>query len=417
MLKVFLKDTGKYLALKVLISLSWILSLHLFTRYLGAAAYGNYSVLFSLTSYGVILSSSWLVSSALRFASVDERDGMRLRESVFGLLWGSQGAFAPIFLVTILLLSRAGWIETTWMDAVLLTLLVALTSLLQTAFAFQRARRAILSYGRDYGAQVIGGILLSWVLLRFWKPAVTSIWLGMIGGACIGACLVRREIHWRARVRGHRATPILRAYGLPVIGINLFTQLLSSADQILLKFFGHHTEVGVYAASYGLAQNTVFAFSSLVGSALTPLLFQTWERGEREAALQLLRRVVGGFAAVTLPVVIIASAFRHEVVNLLFRPEFSAGAAVIPAVTLGAFFVGVSNVFSELLTLEKDTRSLLACYAIAAAVNVCANCIFIPRAGMYGAAWVTLGSYALLSASIVGVFISRMRKRALLSSR
>ena len=65
MLKPFLGDSLKYLILKAIISIAWIVSLKLFTTLLSPADYGTYSILTAFLAYGLVASTAWLIGPIL----------------------------------------------------------------------------------------------------------------------------------------------------------------------------------------------------------------------------------------------------------------------------------------------------------------------------------------------------------------
>lgn len=410
MLRDFLGDTGKYLIQKATVSLSWLLALKLYTNALSPEEFGRYSVLLAIMTYATIATGAWLSSSILRFQHADELRPIQLKETAYYL--GKRAIFVGVLLFAGLLfgLRRFGWLETSSKEIFLLALSFVTSIYLQCALAFLRAKRRINLYTAASSIQILGSIAVSAVLLAFWGGGMSSVLIGGLVGLAAGIWVGRSEIIWRPKGSSAETRKMILAYGLPVVGINLFTQLLSTADQLMLKYFERNAEVGVYAASYGLSQNSLFALSSLLGASLTPLLFRAWEQGRREEASGFLKKVVILYCTFGLPFVALMALFGDLIVELLLTPEYSAGATIIPWVAGGAFLVGVANVFSEYLTLHKATLSLMAAYAIATVANIVANLWLIPTHGMIGAAWSTLGAYGVLCLAILA-FYFRQRHR------
>ena len=102
-----------------------------------------------------------------------------------------------------------------------------------------------------------------------------------------------------------------------------------------------------------------------------------------------------GFLALGLAVAILG---RELLMALTPRNhDFWAAAPVIPVVVFAYVLHGVFLLTSVGIGIEKKARYYPVVTAAAAATNVGANLLLIPRFGMMGAAWATVFSYAVMA--------------------
>jgi O-antigen/teichoic acid export membrane protein len=154
---------------------------------------------------------------------------------------------------------------------------------------------------------------------------------------------------------------------------------------------------------YNFGQGVKFATSAFE-PAWGPFVYA--QLGQPEAKRTLARvatHVFTFFAGATLAVAVLGG----DLLTLLTprNPAFRAAAPVIPVVALAYLLHGVFLLTSIGIGIEKKARYYPMVTGAAAAANVAANFMLIPRLGMTGAAWATVLSYAVMAA--LGFTISR----------
>jgi O-antigen/teichoic acid export membrane protein len=110
------------------------------------------------------------------------------------------------------------------------------------------------------------------------------------------------------------------------------------------------------------------------------------------------------FAAVTtygLAVLVLMSAglsaIASDLVRLLAAPQFREAARVIPWITVAVTLQGVYLLTSIGMNITKRTGYYPLPAGLAAASNILANIVLIPRIGLLGPAWSNVVSYAVLA--------------------
>lgn len=192
-------------------------------------------------------------------------------------------------------------------------------------------------------------------------------------------------------------------FGLPKVPHGLLIQVQNLADRKILDLFVTRGEVGLYQMGYNFGQGVKFATSAFE-PAWGPFVYA--QLGQPEAKRTLARvasHVFAVFAGATLAVAVLGS----DLLALLTprNPAFRAAAPVIPVVALAYLLHGVFLLTSIGIGIERKARYYPVITGAAAAANVAANFVLIPRVGMMGAAWATVLSYAVMA--LLGFLISR----------
>jgi O-antigen/teichoic acid export membrane protein len=368
-----------------------------YTVFLGPVDYGNLQLLALLTTAAKIVFRLGL--DAAFFRLYYDLDAARRRRLV-----GSVAVFAGLVaavLYAVLVLAaaplagvllgdpaRAGWVR------------LALADVFFGSFAFVPLNLLrIQDRPALFSAYSLGRHLLNTVLkvtLLMLGLGVTGVlWSDALATLALSAALV-------IRLRGAGAWALegslLReslGFGLPKVPHAFFVQIQNLADRKILDLFLSRADVGIYGVAYTLGSGVKFALSAFA-PAWEPFVYAQLARGD---APRTLARVATYAWAVFLAAGLGVAVFGRELLMLLTprRPAFWPGWPVIPVVTLAYLFHGAFLLTGVGIGIRKRTRYLPLITAAAAATNVGANLVLIPRFGMLGAAWATVLSYAVMA--------------------
>jgi O-antigen/teichoic acid export membrane protein len=192
-------------------------------------------------------------------------------------------------------------------------------------------------------------------------------------------------------------------FGVPKVPHGLLLQVQNLADRKILDLFVTRSEVGLYQMGYNFGQGVKFATSAFE-PAWAPFVYA--QLGT-PAAKSTLARVAGHVFAVFAGVTLAVAVLGDDLLALFTsrNPAFRDAAPVIPVVALAYLLHGIFLLTSVGIGIEKKARYYPLVTAAAAATNVGANFLLIPRLGMIGAAWATVLSYAVMAA--LGFTLSR----------
>jgi O-antigen/teichoic acid export membrane protein len=92
-----------------------------------------------------------------------------------------------------------------------------------------------------------------------------------------------------------------------------------------------------------------------------------------------------------------AALFTRPLLAVAVAPEYLPAADLIPIVCLAYLFFSLHEHFKVPVMLAKRTRLMPPVFVIAALTNIAANLLLIPRLGAAGAAWASVGTFAVFS--------------------
>jgi O-antigen/teichoic acid export membrane protein len=151
--------------------------------------------------------------------------------------------------------------------------------------------------------------------------------------------------------------------------------------------------IGLYGvgSSFGLALKF---FLTAFEYAWAPFYFKTMK--EEDAQRTFSTMTTYGLAVLVLLAAGL-SAVAKDLLRLMTAPQYHGAWRVIPPITIAVTLQGWYLLTSIGLNITKRTQYYPLAAGVAAATNVLANIILIPRFGMMGPAWSNVISYAVLA--------------------
>lgn len=400
------KDIIYYGLIKGITVLYWLIIIKLSSIYLDPESFGNFSIAFSISTYLAIFLSGWQSSAALRY--YHEVDSKLVYYSILlktllkpFLLFLSLG----VLICVISYFCFSDEITMILMSIIPLSILYGLFLLI---VPIVRIKRELKFYLRLLIIQSVILIVTSIPLLRIFG------WVGVIGAFVFSYLVVllyyvilkRNQFNsiWKVKTNTKLVSEMM-SYGWPVVLIGAFTQLLSSIDQIVLKYNGYSNEVGIYAANYNIAEKSVFAFLAIFISTFTPILYKNINSKNFDLLLQI-RKGVLQFLLFALPIVVLLAIFSRTISAVFLDKKYVEGHWIIPIIAFSGIFVGIASFYAEVLTVAKKTKLLALLYGVALIVNVIFNIVFIPTYGILAAVGATFLAYLVLVVSVY-IFANR----------
>ena len=189
-------------------------------------------------------------------------------------------------------------------------------------------------------------------------------------------------------------------FGLPSVPAGLAAMMIQVIDRPILEAFTDNATVGLYQANYRLGI-FMMLIVSMFDFAWRPFFFS---HAKDPDAPRLFARILTYFVLLMTGVFLVLSFFLEDIVRVpifwgysLLPSNYWQGITIVPVVLLGYMFLGVSNNVVAGIYIEKKTKHLPTITILGAVVNVMANVVLIPRAGIMGAAVATLISYAVMA--------------------
>lgn len=403
-------DTLLYAVTASIVRLVTFLLTPLYTNFLQPAALGEVSYLFALLAFvNVVLALGW-ESAYMRFAVEEPEPG---RGPIFAYAWSTM-------VVNGAILCGCGWMLAPSIAPVLrlgelgaegiraAAAIAFLDVVAVVPYAELRLRRRLLWYAllRLVNVGVLVGATVVFVLLWGWG-ARGVLWAGVAASASTAVGIIPvvvRALRWRWRGQLYRE---MLQYALPAVPAALAGIALHVLDRPLLMVLSDAAAVGIYQANYRLALPMVLMVS-VFEYAWRPFFLQ---RMQRDDAPQLFARVfwywnlwaAGLFVVLVVWMPVLARLSIGD--RFLIHPAYWEGLSVVPVVAAGYVLFGVYVFAAAAAHIRRKTERLAVAMVAAVGVNVGLLLVLVPRWGYMGAAWATLGAYAV--AAVVMVWMGR----------
>lgn len=400
MIRDLFKDMLGYLPAQIIPGIAAIIFLPIITRLFSPEEYGIYTLVLATASVLAVV-SGWLNMAVIRFYPASKEDD-NLKEFFSSIyIWLAISVFilaSCFFLVTFVLKNS---LSTTLYNAmlvgVLLYIALAVFSVIQNTL---RAQRMINWYTVSSIWKSLSGIGLGILLIIALNQGVNGLLWGSVLGMAAAIPLLwiisTREVRFGIKDFSLKLSKDMAKYSFPLMVGNLAAWILSLTDRYIIEIYRGSFEVGLYSISYRLSEFSILLATSLFTLAFNPLSIIIWEgQGEKKGRI-FLERGTRLYIVLCLPIVVVLSVLQKPVVGILSTQEYWPGAVILPWVTSGLFFLGLSERFGAGLSFKKRTVPSMLCIFAAALINIVLNLIFIPRYGFKAAAVTTTTSYGLL---------------------
>lgn len=182
-------------------------------------------------------------------------------------------------------------------------------------------------------------------------------------------------------------------FSLPIIPHHLGTFLFVFSDRIILEKFVLIGAIGLYsiANQFGVLVKLV---TKSINSALAPN-FMKLSKVDKTQTVKIFKTIIVKWAVFISLVFLCLALFSEETVVLLLPQNYHGACPYIP-ILLFAYAINGFYVFSmNALSFSKKTIYIPLITGCAGVVNVALNLVFIPKYGVYAAAWTTVVSSVL----------------------
>lgn len=400
MIAGFLKDVAKYLPAHIVPAITGFISIPIITRIFVPEDYGNYSLAMATV---MVLSTllGWLPVSIIRFYPVYERDnksdlfnGNVLRLSLISISVVALVSLALLFFVRAYLSPKL---------SLLLFIGIGVFVVLAVFNVFQhflRSMRRVGWYSFFASWRTVAGLGLGLGLIFLFKLGIEGLLWGIILCIVIILPLLWKKAGGNASIIGTRIdVPLLKTmarYSLPLAIGNLAAWILSLSDRYILEVFRGAQEVGIYSASYDIADRSIRVIVSLFLMASGPISIHIWEKEAEARSKEFMSNVTRYYLIACVPAAIGLSALSRPIIRVMTGTVYYEGYRIVPFVVLGILLLGLQERFQSGFLFHKKTVLIAYGMLLSGVLNLLLNLLFVPRYGYYAAAITTLVSYGFL---------------------
>lgn len=393
-----LQTVGKVLS----VALGWA-TVVIMTRSLGAAAFGEYTIMTAfLQFFGVAADFGFVLVTSQLLA---ERPGEERK--VFANLFTFRLVTAAVILAFApLIIWFFPYSTTVALGVCILSVSFLMSAIIQTFTGLFQKELAM-------GSVVLGELLSRVVLIAAVGAAAWSGGgvLAIAVGVVLGAFVNTAVLSWRAQ----RIVPIAlefdpvlwraiwhRAWPLTVtIVLNL---LYLKTDTLILSLTRPLAEVGVYGAMYRVFE-VLITFPTMFAGLLLPVLVAARQRGDVATFQSLVARGSEAIIFAAVPMVVGVALAARPIVAL-FGADFAVeGPRLLVLLVIANAFVFIGTYFAHLVVAVDQQRRMIIPFAITAIVGLAGYLAFIPPYGAVAAAIMTI--VAEFTIAVLAYFVAR----------
>ena len=187
---------------------------------------------------------------------------------------------------------------------------------------------------------------------------------------------------------------MFRFGGITLIS-TLLLMLIVSSDRYIISLYEPMKEVGIYTKSYDVAQMSILALIFIFFSTINPTMNHVLEN-DKKATKEIISNYIHAFCFLFLPVVLLASIFKREIMQILLGDEFYSGFVLMPYIFISMLFFGIIKFYENEYKFSERLKEICYFFAAGLLVNLVLNFLFIPNYGMIWAAISTLISYGII---------------------
>jgi O-antigen/teichoic acid export membrane protein len=395
-LKTLFRHSAIYGAADVFGTLINFLLLPILTRHLTSSDYGTLGILLLLGVTAKILFRMGLDSGFFRiyYEQQTERDRKVFTTTILAT---ASVIGVVLFALSVALAEPLSRLLLGSDQSKLVVLVTADTLLMGFAFVpmnlFRIEERAAYFTAATVFRNSLNAALKVFLVLRGWGVEGV-LWSDVISSALFVLALLPMLSRNLGIGYSTRMLKEALGFGLPKVPHGLAYQVLNLADRKILDHFTTRAEVGLYHVGYMFGTGIKF-FLSAFELAWSPFVYSLLAQPD---AARTLARLVTYVAAAFVGAGVLIAVLGRELLVLMTASTFHAAYPVIPVIVLAYLIQGVFTLTSIGIGISKKAYYYPVLTFAAAFVNVTMNFALIPRFGMMGAAWATVGGYAVMAA-------------------
>jgi O-antigen/teichoic acid export membrane protein len=382
----------------------------LYTNVLLPGPYGVIAVVYSLIAFVNVIYSYGMESAYFKYSSsLDIGTREENFTTPFAFLFGTSSLFSLMIIAFANPIADAVRLPHEYLSIVYYSAgILAFDALAIIPFASLRMERKAVQFATLKFLNIAVNVGMNIVLLVGLRTGVEGIFISGLTASVLTFLLLLPTVgrHMTNGMHGGLLKALLK-FGLPSVPAGLSATAVQVIDRPILRALTDDATVGIYQANYRLGI-FMMLIVSMYDYAWRPFFFSM---AKDPAAKGIFARALTYLVLLMSVIFLAVSFFIGDIVTLsvsgrhLISPNYWSGLPIVPVVLLGYLFFGMYINLTAGIYIEKKTHYLPAITFLGALVNVIANYLLIPSAGMMGAAWATL--FAYLAMAIGGYIVAQ----------
>lgn len=275
---------------------------------------------------------------------------------------------------------------------------IAISNLANIFYAFFRARQKMEyeSWGKIIQASAVTGIGF---LFLFSIPSVQSLGFAYLAGAIFAFAIIVFFFFSQARPLLHFSfnKETWRKYlaiSWPLAVGGIFATLYSNTDSAMMGYFGQLTQTGWYNAAAKVAMLVLIPLA-LLSQSFFPAL-SSFSQKARQSFQKIWNYYIKSVIFFGAPLAIGGLVLAPKIIFYIYNSTFAPSILAFQILIVMAGIIYFSSPLGQVLIVYNQQKKMFWVTMIGAAVNVVLNALLIPVYSLYGAAFTTVITYALM---------------------
>ncbi len=387
----YLKNTSWMILAQGLMVISFAVNIWV-ARYLGPEKFGTISYVFAFVGLFGFLAGLGLNDILIRDLVKNPEKKDEILGTSFGLL--SVAGFVAFLVIAILSL----FLESSSLVRILI-IMYATSFLFSPVNVISAYFQARVEARKNAVAQIIGTILVSIfkIILIILGKGIFWITFAYVLDFIIGSIIYfinykKSGFKFKTWSFSPRLAKELLSVSWLLMLYAVAGSFLFKIDQVMIRFYLGNGPVGLYAAAVRMSEIWYFV-PAIICSSLFPAIVNAHKNDKKVYAdrLKKLFWFLGISATlISIPVVI----FAPFIIKTIYGAAYALSTPILQIYVWSGISVFLGTGLNRYFLAENKLHLIFYYNLMAAIINIVLNIIFIPKIGLYGAAWATFISYA-----------------------
>ena len=375
---------------KVISTLLGLVAIAMMTRYLGVEQFGWYVTTITFLLFVGILVDFGITPVTAAMIGEGKYDETKLFKNLFAFRFFTAVFFLGLAPFVALLFHYPVEVKIAISFTTISFLAIAMNQVL-VGFYQSKLKMYIQAIGEVTGRIVL--VIGLWFFIKQGSPVLPM--MGVVATASVVYTLVMLIWAWKKYEVGfafdkHIWKAIMTKMWPIAISI-IFNVVYLKGDTLLLTLFRSQEEVGIYGAAYRVIDILAQTAMMLMGVML-PLLAFSWSKKLKEEFRHRYQLSFDSMMLLAVPMTIGTIVLAHKIMSFVAGEKFISSGRPLQILSLAVFGVFVGAVFGHVAVAIDKQKQTMWIYISNAVITLTGYLIFIPKFGMYGAAWMTVFS-------------------------
>ncbi len=383
-------NTAYQLVGKIISTILGVIALGMMTRYLDQEKFGWYTTTITFLQFIGIIIDFGLIPVTAQMLSEPKHDKTKLLQNLLGFRFITAIIFLGIAPFIALFLPYPSEVKIAISFSTISFLAVAMN---QIFIGFYQTKMKMLTQviGENIGRIIT--IIGLWLTITEQASFLSVMWVVVLNSVAYTAFM-----WWQAR-KHDRPTlgfdltiwkDIIHKSWPMAISI-VFNVVYLKGDTLLLTFFRDQTEVGLYGAAYRVI-DILSQMAMMIMGVMLPLLAYHWSRDLKQEFKKYYQQSFDIIMLLALPMMMGIIMTADKVMNLVAGENFIASGRPLQILAIAVFGVYLGAIFGHTAVGINKQKQTIWVYLSSAIITLIGYLVFIPKFGMFGAAWMTVFS-------------------------